>query len=73
MEKDIHHPPPRSREEKDTIPERRGLRWLTRVPLAGVGTMHGRLLRSSRSQDQDQGRILVVILSMYYFYVELVD
>jgi hypothetical protein len=27
----ICHPPPRSREERDTVPERRGSRWLTRV------------------------------------------
>jgi hypothetical protein len=45
----IRHPPPRSREERDTVPERRGSRWLTRVPLAGVGTLHGRPRRSSRS------------------------
>jgi hypothetical protein len=48
-ERYIRHPPPRSREEKDTIPERRGSRWLTRVPLAGVETLHGRSRRSSRS------------------------
>jgi hypothetical protein len=48
-EKDIRHPPPRSREEKDTIPERRGSRRLTRVPLVGMGTLHGRPCRSSRS------------------------
>jgi hypothetical protein len=30
----IRHPPPRSREERGTIPERRGSRWLTRVSLA---------------------------------------
>jgi hypothetical protein len=59
--------------EKDTISERRGSRWLTRVPLAGVGTLHGRPHRSSESSDQDQGRIPVMILSMYYFYVELVN
>jgi hypothetical protein len=47
--KDIHHPPPRSREGRDTVPERRGLRWLTRVPLADVGTLHGRPRRSSQS------------------------
>jgi hypothetical protein len=45
----IRHLPPRSRDEKDTIPERRGSKWLTRVPLAGVGTLHGRPRRSSRS------------------------
>jgi hypothetical protein len=44
----IRHPSPRSREEKDTIPKRRGSRWLTRVPLAGLGTLHGRPHRSSR-------------------------
>jgi hypothetical protein len=71
--KDIRHPLPRSREKKDTVPERRGSRWSTRVPLAGVGTLHGRPRRSSMSYDQDRGRIPVVILSMYYFYVELVD
>jgi hypothetical protein len=43
------HPPSRRREERDTIPERRGSRWLTRVPLADVGTLHGRPRRSSRS------------------------
>jgi hypothetical protein len=34
--------PPRSREGRDTVLERRGLKWLTRVPLAHVGTLHGR-------------------------------
>jgi hypothetical protein len=34
----IHHLPPRSREERDIVPERRGSRWLTRVSLADVGT-----------------------------------
>jgi hypothetical protein len=33
----ICHPPPRSREGRDTLPERRGSRWLTRVPLDDVG------------------------------------
>jgi hypothetical protein len=47
--KDIRHLPPRSREEKDTIPERRGSRWLTRVPLVGVGTLHQRPRQSSKS------------------------
>jgi hypothetical protein len=60
--------------EKKRTPFRRGgSRWLTRVPLAGVETLHGRPCWSSRSYDQNRGRILVVILSMYYFYVELVD
>jgi hypothetical protein len=45
----IHNSPLRSREEKDTILERRGSRWLTRAPLAGVGTLHGRPRRNSRS------------------------
>jgi hypothetical protein len=45
----ICHPPPRSREGRDTVPERRGSRWLTRVPLADVGTLHGRPRRSSQS------------------------
>jgi hypothetical protein len=47
--KKIRHSPPRRREEKDTIPERRGSIWLIRVPLVGVGTLHGRPCRSSRS------------------------
>jgi hypothetical protein len=45
----IRHPPPRSKEGRDTVPERRGSRWLTRVPLADMGTLHGRPRRSSRS------------------------
>jgi hypothetical protein len=45
----IRHPPLRSRVKKYTVPERRGSRWLTRVPLAGVGTLHGRPCQSSRS------------------------
>jgi hypothetical protein len=36
MEKYIRHPPLRSREGRDTVLERRGSRWLTRVPLADV-------------------------------------
>jgi hypothetical protein len=38
----IRHLPTRSREERDTVPERRGSRWLTRVSLADMGTLHGR-------------------------------
>jgi hypothetical protein len=34
---------------EDTIPVRRGSRWLTRIPLARVGTLHGKPRRSSRS------------------------
>jgi hypothetical protein len=44
----ICHPPPRSREERGTISERRGLSKLTRISLAGVGTLPGRPHRSSR-------------------------
>jgi hypothetical protein len=45
----IRHPPPRSREERDTIPEKRGSSYLTRVSLAGMGTLQGRPRRSSQS------------------------
>jgi hypothetical protein len=48
-EKFFRHPPPRSKEGRDTVQERRGSRWLTRVPLADVGTLHGRPGRSSWS------------------------
>jgi hypothetical protein len=37
MKKFFHHPSPRRREGRDTVPERRGSRWLTRVPLDDVG------------------------------------
>jgi hypothetical protein len=49
MNEFICHPPPRSREERGTISERRGLSKLTRISLAGVGTLQGRPHRSSRS------------------------
>jgi hypothetical protein len=45
----IRHSSPRSREERDIIPERRGSRWLTRASLADVGTLNGIPRRSSRS------------------------
>jgi hypothetical protein len=41
-EKFFCHLLPRSREGRDTVPERRGSRWLTRVPLANMKTLNGR-------------------------------
>jgi hypothetical protein len=41
----------------DTISERRASNYLYRVSLANVGTLQGRPRRSSRSYEQDQGRI----------------
>jgi hypothetical protein len=35
----IRHPPPRSREGRDTIPEKRGSRWMTRAPPSRRGNL----------------------------------
>jgi hypothetical protein len=43
MEEYIRHPPPRSREGRDIVPERRGSRLLTRVPLAEMETVEGEI------------------------------
>jgi hypothetical protein len=48
-EKFVRHPPPRSKEGRDTVQETRGSRWLTRVPLDNLGTLHGRPGWGSRS------------------------
>jgi hypothetical protein len=46
----IHSPSAAEEQRKrDTVPERRGSRWLTRVSLASVGTLHGRPRQSSQS------------------------